>query len=280
MVSDYVQVDGAKLYYEVDGKGHPLVLIHAGFLDSRMWDKEFELYNENYRVIRYDVRGFGKSSHPTDKFSDSNDLYNLLKHLDVAKTYLLGVSNGGRISLDFAVEHPDMVDGMILVGTGIRGYKVAGPEEEKMWDEFDAMMKPTEDAQKKAVEENRLEDAVRIDVDLWAPAAGESRQRVLDIAMDNAHAQKEPPWKLQTSPQPYAFERLSTIKAPALLIVGDRDLWGSQIITRRLHSLLPGSKMVVLQGADHIANVSKPEEFDRTVLGFLEATATTPLVST
>ncbi len=280
MISDYVQVDGGRLYYEVNGDGHPLVLIHAGFLDCRMWDREFKLYAKNYRVVRYDVRGFGKSSRPTEKFSDSRDLYTLLTHLSIEKTYLLGVSNGGRISLDFTVEHPDMVDGLILVGTGIRGYEVSGPEEERTWDEFDARMKPIEEAQKKAVKENRLDDAVRIDVDLWASATtGQSRQRILEIAMDNAHTQAEPPGRLQVSPQPPAFKQLSIIKASTLLIVGDKDVLGSQIVTKRLNSILPGSKMVLLDGADHIANMSKPEEFNREVLGFLEATSRAPIVS-
>lgn len=246
-----------------------------------MWDREFDLYAKNYRPIRYDVRGFGKSSRPTEKFSDSIDLYTLLKHLSIEKTYLLGVSNGGRISLDFTVEHPEMVDALILVGTGIRGYEVSGPEEEKNWDEFDAKMKPQEEAQQKAIKENRLEDAVRMDVDLWASAtAGQSRQRILEIAMENAHTQAEPPGKLQVSPQPPAFKRLSEIKAPTLLIVGDKDVLDSQIITKRLNSIMPSSKMVLLHGADHIANMSKPEEFNRTVLEFLEATAKASLLST
>lgn len=281
MISDYVQVDGGRLYYEVNGQGHPLVLIHAGFLDCRMWDREFELYAENYRVVRYDVRGFGKSSRPTEKFSDSKDLYTLLTHLSIPKTYLLGVSNGGRISLDFTVEHPEMVDGLILVGTGVRGYEVSGPEEEKSWDEFDAKMKPEEEAKERAIKENRLEDVVRMDVDTWAAAQKpEQRQRIFEIAMDNAHTQSEPPGKLQVSPQPPAFKRLSEIKMPTLFIVGDRDVSVMELMTRRLNSLMPGSKMVLLQGADHIANMSKPEEFSRTVLEFLESAARVPVVST
>ena len=272
MDSDYVPIQGGRLYFEVNGEGQPLVLVHAGFLDSRMWDREFELFAKNFRVVRYDVRGFGGSSRPTEKFSDSNDLYALLKHLSIERAHFVGVSNGGRIGLDFAVEHPDMVDSLVLVGTGVRGYEVADPEEEKTWDEFDAKMKPIEDAQQRAVKENRLEDAVRIDVDLWAVAStGWARERVLEIAMDNAHAQAEPPWRLQVSPQPPAFKRVSVIKAPTLLIVGEKDVLSSHLIGKRLNSVMPGSKMVLLKGADHIANMSQPDMFDRTVLDFLDS---------
>ncbi len=262
--------DGGKLYFEIKGEGHPLVLIHAGFLDSRMWDREFEFYAKQYKVIRYDVRGFGKSSLPKEKFSDSKDLFSLLKWLGVERTYLLGVSNGGRIAFDFITEHPEMVDALIVVGTGIRGYEPAGPEEEKVWDEFDAKMKPLEAAQEKAVRELRLMDAVRIDVDLWAAAQSpESYQHIWEIAMDNAHTQLDPPGKLQVSPEPLAFKRLGDIKVPTLFIIGDKDVSTIEIVSRRLNSMIPGSKLVLLQGADHIANMSRPEEFSRTVLEFL-----------
>src|SRR5207245_5141300 len=82
---------------------------HAGFLDSRMWDTQFELFSENYRVIRYDVRGFGRSDIARTKFSDFKDLRGILDHLRVKTASLIGVSNGGRIASDFAVEYPSMV---------------------------------------------------------------------------------------------------------------------------------------------------------------------------
>lgn len=174
-----------------------------------------------------------------------------------------------------------MVDALILVGTGIRGYEVSGPEEERVWDEFDAKVKPEEEAKERAIKENRLEEAVKMDVDTWAAAQQpEPRQRIFEVAMDNAHTQAEPTGKLQVSPQPPAFKRLSELKMPTLFIVGDKDVPVMELMTRRLHSIMPGSKMVLLQGADHIANMSKPEEFNRTVLEFLEATVKAPLLST
>src|SRR5713101_4337147 len=98
--SGFVQVEGGRLYYEVNGSGPALVLIHAGFLDSRMWDEQFQLFSQNYRVIRYDVRGYGKSDRPKYKFSDAEDLYDILSHLGLGRTHIIGVSNGGRIALD------------------------------------------------------------------------------------------------------------------------------------------------------------------------------------
>ena len=69
----YAAVRGGRVYYEVQGAGHPLVLIHAGFLDRRMWDGQFELFARSYRVVHYDVRGFGESDRPQEKYSDVED---------------------------------------------------------------------------------------------------------------------------------------------------------------------------------------------------------------
>jgi len=196
----------------------------------------------------------------------------LLRHLGVGKACLLGISNGGRIALDFVSIHPEMVEALVLVGTGVRGYQISGPDEEKEWDEFDARVMAKEATKEKAIKEKQLKDAVTINVDLWASAQSpESRERIFKIATDNSNALVEPPWgKLQVSPQPPAFARLGDIKIPTLLIIGDKDVSGT-MVTKRLSSIIPGSKMVLLEGADHIVNMSKPREFDRTVLEFLDA---------
>ncbi len=267
MISGYAQVEGGRLYYEADGGGHPLVLIHAGFLDSRMWDAQFAIFSEKFRVIRYDVRGFGRSDRPRQNYSDRKDLFDLLKHLDIKSASLIGVSNGGRIALDFTVDYPEMVNALVLIGTGVSGYEVSGPDEEKIWEPLDK----AEKLQEEAMKANRVSEAVKIDIDLWASAQRPaSRERIFAIAMDNSSTQADTPGRLQVRPSPPVFKRLSEIQTPTLLIVGDRDVKGMQLISQRLHMLIPNSKLIVLQGADHIANMSRPEEFDRAVMEFLE----------
>jgi len=198
----FVNVKGGKLYYEVEGNGAPLVLIHAGFLDSRMWDEQFRIFAKHNKVIRYDVRGFGRSSRPKEEYSDAEDLFSLLNHLKIPKATILGISNGGRIAFDFTSTHPDMVTSLLLVAPGIRGYE-GSPEEDKAWDETGKLM----DAQDLAIKENRIDDAVRMDLEIWAPAQDEkNRTRLLQIATENSHIHKDPPNRLQKSPQPPAFD--------------------------------------------------------------------------
>lgn len=266
METGHAEVDGGKLYYETSGNGPAIVLIHAGFLDRRMWDPQIPVFSKTHRVIRYDVRGFGKSDIARNTYSDHKDLRALLHHLTVKKASLVGVSNGGRIAADFAVEYPSMLDHLVLVSPGMSGYKSSGPEEEKMWEEFDKQMKPQEDADR----EGRAADAVEMDVNAWAAAqTPANRERITKIAMDNFHVHVENPWKLQVPPEPRAWQRLFQIRTPTLLIIGDRDVPAQILMVDNIHSHIPGSRKVLIPGADHIVNMSKPDEFNRTVLEFL-----------
>ncbi len=264
--SGYLSVGDGRLYYEVRGVGSPLVLIHAGFLDRRMWDEQFDLFARDHRVIRYDVRGFGRSDRPHQKYSDSADLSALLDHLGARKATLIGVSNGGRISLDFAVEHPDMVEALILVAPGVSGYESSDPDEDALWQEHEAK----ENAVKEVFRGGSISKAVETYFDLWTrgldPA---SRKRLLAIAMDNSHVLDHHPGELNVAPDPPVFQRLSEIRVPTLLIVGDRDVPGMMRVADKLHARIRGSKKVLIRGADHIINMSKPKEFNRAVLEFL-----------
>jgi pimeloyl-ACP methyl ester carboxylesterase len=232
-----------------------------------MWDPQFELFSKHYKVVRYDVRGFGKSDIAKTKFSDHKDLHALLKHLKLERASIMGVSNGGRIALDFAVEFPGMVQSLILVSPGVSGYKSTDLEEKSLWQEFDEQMKPQEIADK----EGRAADAVEMDINAWASQTNpESRQRVREIAMDNFHVQADNPWKLSVRPDPPTFERLSSIHVPTLFILGDKDVPAQILMVHNIHSRIPGAKTEMIEGADHIPNVSQPEEFNRVVLDFLK----------
>ena len=247
-------------------------MIHAGFLDSRMWDGQFKIFAKSNWVVRYDVRGFGRSSRPSESYSDADDLFELTEYLKIPDACVLGVSNGGRIALDFVTIHPSRVCGLILVSPGISGYRSSGPEEDREWEEFEK----SESQQNLAIKENRIRDAVKMDLELWAPAQSpKSRAHLLRIALDNSHVHKNQWWwrslyRLQESPKPPAFKKLASIRVPALLIVGDRDVRGMQLMTKRLHRLIRGSELRVISGADHLVNSSRPREFNALVTTFLE----------
>lgn len=102
----FAPVKGTRLFYEVAGSGEPLVLIHGGQLDSRMWDDQFETFARSFRVLRYDIRGFGGSPIPEAPYSNAEDLAALMDYLGMAQAHLVGLSLGGMVASDFAVARP------------------------------------------------------------------------------------------------------------------------------------------------------------------------------
>jgi pimeloyl-ACP methyl ester carboxylesterase len=126
----FAEINGTKLYYEQMGKGRTIVLVHGGLVDSRLWDDQFKEFAKRYRVIRYDLRGFGKSDAPLASFSPIEDLRALLAFLKVEHATVVGVSLGGMIATDFALEYPETVEALVLVGSGLRGDK--RPQDKQM----------------------------------------------------------------------------------------------------------------------------------------------------
>ena len=116
------RVNKTQLYYEVTGEGQPLVLVHSGGFDRRLWDEQFTMFADHYKVLRYDVRGHGESPPPTKPYSDAEDLYSLFQWLHIEKAHLVGLSLGSSIVIDFALAHPQMVDTLILVAPDVNGY--------------------------------------------------------------------------------------------------------------------------------------------------------------
>ena len=106
--SGYAEVGGARFYYEVAGQGDPIVFVHAGIADRRMWDAQFDVFARQYRVLRYDRRGFGNTAMVAGAFSHHRDLHALLEFLEIEAAYLVGCSQGAKTIIDFALEHPQM----------------------------------------------------------------------------------------------------------------------------------------------------------------------------
>jgi 3-oxoadipate enol-lactonase len=117
------EVNGTSLYYEIVGSGHPLVLIHGFGLDTRMWDDQFEAFAQHYRVVRYDMRGYGKTAPPADEgYSHTDDLKALLEYLRIDRAHILGQSRGGAVAIDFALAHPEATGALVLVDPVLGGH--------------------------------------------------------------------------------------------------------------------------------------------------------------
>ena len=124
--SGFAEINGARLYYEDAGQGFPIVMVHAGIADHRMWDDQFPVFAQQYRVIRYDNRGYGKSRMVPGPYSLRDDLLKLMQVLDVEQAVVMGCSMGGETVIDFTLEHPDKAAALITVGSGMSGFPYEG----------------------------------------------------------------------------------------------------------------------------------------------------------
>lgn len=255
-------VNGTELYYEISGHGHPLVLIHGGAVDHRAWDEQIDVLAQYYRVIRYDLRGAGRSGNRDKPFSNSKDLYALLKYLNIDQTYLLGISRGGGIAFDLTLEHPQMVDALVLVSANL---SVHVPAYSEMF--------------ARATEAGRRSGAVAA-AEVWGndphqgPMRESARARVLEILTDNmprfryfdGHVPVE---KLSSSKLPRS-QQLDEIRVPTLVISGAHDNSVSRANSRNWASGIPDASLIVFPDAAHLVNVDQVDAFNKAVIQFLD----------
>jgi len=257
-------INGAQLFYEIKGNGHPLLLVHAGVADSRMWEAQFEAFAETYQVIRFDLRGFGRSNMPSGSFSNYGDIKALLDFLGIKAVFLLGISFGGLIALDFTLAYPDYVKALVLGAPSVSG---ASPSERirQFWEEEGAML-----------EKGDLEGATELNLKLWVDGPHRETNQVnaevreLVGEMQLAIFKKETPEDVEEIDlDPPAIGRLGEVKIPVQVMVGDLDLEEKLELADRLVRELPSCKKVVVPSVAHMLNMEKPDEFNRSVLDFL-----------
>jgi pimeloyl-ACP methyl ester carboxylesterase len=260
--SGFAGVNGGSLYYEVTGSGSPVVLISGFTLDTRMWDSQIEAFSRKHRVIRYDLRGAGKSPPPTGPYSQYEDLAALLHHLDIGKAHIVGLSLGGGIAIDFALTSPGAMLSLVPVDASpLGGYP--WPAEIIAWfNEIEAAGSRNDLAAAKAA---------FLATPWFAPARRiPAVQAKLDeILADYSgwHFQNRNPVRRLKPP---ANDRLETITAPTLVVVGEADLpFFNLPVAEVLASRIPGARKVVIPDAGHMANMENPARFNEAVLDFL-----------
>ncbi len=264
--SGFAQVCGARLYYEVAGTGEPLVLIHAGIADCRMWDRQIDAFAGRYRVIRHDMRGFGATEVAERvPYSHHEDLRGLPDLLGAGRALLVGCSMGAKTAIDFALEFPDRTRALVLVGPAVGGFE---PDEDppEEWDEMVA-----------ADEAGDLERLSELEVRVWVdgPYRGTDRvdSAVRDLVRDMnliALNNEESGVGDERELEPPAVDRLAGIMVPTLVIVGDLDRPRIVSSADLLEKSLPNARKVAMPGTAHLPNMERPEEFNRIVLGFLD----------
>ncbi|MDD5361067.1 MAG: alpha/beta hydrolase [Ignavibacteria bacterium] len=263
--SGYLEIGKAKFYYEEKGTGMPMFMVHGGYIDRRMWDEQFNYFSNNYRVIRYDARNHGFTTSDSESFSNYEDLNNIMEKLNIDKAVVMGLSMGGLISIDFALEHPEKVIAIIPVSTGLSGFNA----KDKAWQEFDKNLND-------AYDKDGVNGAVECMLRAWTDGPLRKPEQVnksvrekvgmmLKYTLDKIDFRLVP-GRLS----PPALDRLSEIKVPVLTIYGDIDMQGIIDISEKIEKEVAGSKRAVIKGAAHMVNMEYPDEFNKTVESFLK----------
>ena len=262
----YAEVNGTRLYYEIAGTGEPLVLIHGWSFDSRCWESQFNTFAEKHRVLRYDLRGFGRSDLPDEgeKYSHTADLVALLDHLNIEKANILGHSYGGRIAFDFVFNYPERTLSLILPDAAMDVTDLAATPDEDVL----AWINDTW----RVGREEGIEEAKKI----WAngsplkPAMGDPRSAPLVKRMIEDYSGWH--W-VNDDPHigfaGYPLERLQEIKVPTLILVGELNPSIYHEWADAQNENIPNSKKVIILDAGHALNIENPEKFNAFVLRFL-----------
>jgi 3-oxoadipate enol-lactonase len=261
----FAPINGAQLYYEMAGSGKTLVFVHAGVADNRLWDDQFDFFAQNYKVIRYDMRGYGKSEPVDSEFSHVEDLIALLKHLNVDKATLIGCSMGGGTSMDVALTQPQMISALVMVGSGPGGLDL---EVEPVAKFADA------DAAWNAKDFDKL---LEIEAQIWFDGIGRTPQQVdpalreKAIAMNRGVMAHEAKGLGKPKPgmKPPAAERLSELNLPMLIVVGEFDTPYIRAAADYMAQHIKGARKVLINNTAHLPSMERPTEFNKALSEFL-----------
>src|SRR5579884_1323146 len=252
----HVEVNGARLWFEEAGDGPPVVLVHGGLGDSRLWDRQFAPFAEEFRTIRYDHRFFGRSERPGGPYLLVDDLLGLLDALRLERTALVGLSLGGRVAIDAALAAPERVWALVPVCSGLTGMD-ADPYTPRQDAELEA-----------ALDAGDLDRAADIELAVWARLGATDELRAL--LLDNVAG---PPADATPSRRPEpAAPRLGELRVPTLVVTGEQDVPEIEVVGDTLEREIPGARRVRID-SDHYLPIRQPETFNRVVLDFLAAVA-------
>lgn len=262
--SGFIQINGCELYYERTGSGHPLILLHGGLVHSGLWDVQFRFLSRYFHVIRYDYRGYGRSRIVPGPFSHLEDLEGIFQLLHIEKAHLLGLSLGGALAVDFTLQHPEKVSALVLASSGLTGYDPP-PE----------VLEELKRAGQMILAGNQ-EQGVELLLRLWTdgpqrkpnevnPAVREKIKRMIEENLAQERLDARP------KNTPSALEKLDQIRAPTLIIVGEKDVQYILAIGELLAQKIPRALKIIFPESAHHLNLEHPEEFNRHVRAFLQS---------
>lgn len=250
MTETLIAVDGGEVWADDSGgDGRPLVLLHPGVGDSRIWDGLLPSLVPRYRVIRYDARGFGRSPASEVEFALLPDLVAVLDHFDVGRAAFVGCSQGGAASLGLAVAEPSRVSALVLLCPGVPGAPARekasnSPEEVALDAEFSL-----------AAGAGDVDGVAGLMQRIWGRSG--ATPEVMEQLRSAARADLRN-GDLQVADPP-VFSRLGEIAVPSALLAGDADYPPVTEANRQAAEVIPGCAFTLVPGMDHFPPLREPD---------------------
>ena len=255
------------LYSEVIGNGIPVLFLHQGIADCRIWDRQWTSFAPTYKLMRCDLAGFGRSPISKVPIAHARDVADLLDETGVSGAAVVGGSLGGRVALELAVGRPDLVRALVLVAAALPGVD---------WSQEVRAFGAAEDD---AMAAQDLDEATELNLRMWVDGPHRTAEEV-DPAVRAAVAEMQrralelqaPHWDVLEEEMlvPNIDERLDAVRAAALVLVGEGDVDDFQQLATRMADEIPGARLHTILGAAHVPNLEQPLAFDAVVLEFLD----------
>lgn len=264
--TDFATIRNGTMYSEVAGTGKPLLLLHSGIADRRMWAGQCSEFSRHFQVIMPDFRGYGKSSAPDGPFRHCEDIHALIRHLGFTSVNIAGCSLGGKVAIEMAIAYPEMIRRLVLIAPGMAGYEYR--DEETL--AKDAVLEGL-------IGSGRREEVADMLVDIWVVGLKRRREAVDSAARALVREMILDNYASVTDMYPEApsgfnlMSRLAEITVPTLVMIGDSDLPDMQVISQLVGDGIRGAKRLLIPGAAHLPNLENPTLFSQSVIDFLAA---------
>ena len=254
------------VHVDVAGSGTEVVLIHAGICDSRMWDPQWPVLTREHRVLRLDLRGFGRSPLEPGDLCHAQDVLDAMDRYDVGRAAIVAASMGGAVALDLTLAAPERVGALVLLAPAMD--HEFSPELVAKWDD-----------EEEALERGDIDEAVEINLRLWVDGPGRPAGAApADVRGLVAQMQRRA-FELQLAAGDDVDERmlsseemsgrLSEIAVPALVLIGDHDVSDFQTIAGLVAQGIPGARLETITGAAHLPSMEQPEAVEELLVPFL-----------
>jgi len=252
-------INGAEISYEVcgDEKAPGVVLLHDGMANSAVWDDVFPILCKQYRVVRYDRRGYGKSPPAKEPHSPADDLKGVMDHAGLTHAHLVGASAGAGIAIDFLFEYPEGIDKLVLVAPALSGFTVS--------DKFLARLQVLEEHIRKGDMDATIA-AIGADPHFFGPGGDEGRKKLAAILRASPGDLGAHPFQRRP---PNVAARLQEIYAPTLLVIGMLDDSYNQAVVAAMQPLLRAAQVDGMTGVGQFLYLENPVDFAATVTPFL-----------